>query len=202
MKNKMRREMRTFALTMTGLGSIIGSGWLFGSWKAASVAGPAAVYSWLIGMVLILIIGLTFAELGSMFPAAGGMVRYGQFSHGSLVGFITGWANWIAIVSVIPVEAVASTQYLSSWNFSWAHQLYDGNELTALGLFIAALLVFVYFLLNYFTIQLFAKVNSMRYLNLLSPHVRSSVSLQPGFTHITLLMYIMAVLCQMAGPVF
>lgn len=161
MKNKMRREMRTFALTMTGLGSIIGSGWLFGSWKAASVAGPAAVYSWLIGMVLILIIGLTFAELGSMFPAAGGMVRYGQFSHGSLVGFITGWANWIAIVSVIPVEAVASTQYLSSWNFSWAHQLYDGNELTAPGLFIAALLVFVYFLLNYFTIQLFAKVNSM-----------------------------------------
>ncbi|MFT8310649.1 MAG: APC family permease [Sporolactobacillus sp.] len=161
MKNSMRREMRTFALTMTGLGSIIGSGWLFGSWKAASVAGPAAIYSWIIGMVLILFIGLTFAELGSMFPAAGGMVRYGQFSHGSLVGFITGWANWIAIVSVIPVEAVASTQYLSSWNFEWAHHLYDGAELTGSGLLVAALLVFVYFLLNYFTIQLFAKVNSV-----------------------------------------
>ncbi|RYL99216.1 APC family permease [Sporolactobacillus sp. THM7-7] len=160
MKNKMRREMRTFALTMTGLGSIIGSGWLFGSWKAASVAGPAAVYSWVIGMVLILLIGLTFAELGALFPETGGMVRYGQFSHGSLVGFITGWANWIAIVSVIPVEAVASAQYLSSWNFDWAHGLYNGTELTASGLCVAGLLVFVYFLLNYFTIQLFARVNS------------------------------------------
>ncbi|MDN3956860.1 APC family permease [Sporolactobacillus laevolacticus] len=160
MKNKMRREMRTFSLTMTGLGSIIGSGWLFGSWKAASVAGPAAIYSWVIGMVLILLIGLTFAELGSLFPATGGMVRYGQFSHGSLVGFITGWANWIAIVSVIPVEAVASAQYLSSWKFDWAHGLYNGTELTATGLFVAGFLVFIYFLVNYFTVQLFARVNS------------------------------------------
>lgn len=160
MKNKMRREISTFALTMTGLGSIIGSGWLFGSWKAASVAGPAAVYSWIIGMVLILFIGLTFAELGSLFPTAGGMVRYGQFSHGSLVGFISGWANWIAIVSVIPVEAVASAQYLSSWNFAWAHRLYNGSELTLPGLCIAAALVFVYFLLNYFTVRLFARVNA------------------------------------------
>ncbi|MTT32946.1 amino acid permease [Terrilactibacillus sp. BCM23-1] len=160
MKNSMRRDIRTFALTMTGLGSIIGSGWLFGSWKAASVAGPAAIYSWILGMIIILFIGLTFAELGAMFPASGGMVRYGQFSHGSLVGFISGWANWIAIVSVIPVEAVASTQYLSSWNFDWTHQLYNGSELTFPGLIIAALLVIVYFLLNYFTVSLFAKVNS------------------------------------------
>jgi amino acid transporter len=160
MKNNMRREIRTFALTMTGLGSIIGSGWLFGSWKAASVAGPAAIFSWIIGMVLILFIGLTFAELGSLFPAAGGMVRYGQFSHGSLVGFISGWANWIAIVSVIPVEAVASAQYLSSWNFSWAHHLYNGSELSISGLFIAAALVFIYFLVNYFTVRLFARVNT------------------------------------------
>lgn len=34
----LRREIGLFALTLTGLGSIIGSGWLFGAWKAAKVA--------------------------------------------------------------------------------------------------------------------------------------------------------------------
>ncbi|MFC4619793.1 APC family permease [Camelliibacillus cellulosilyticus] len=160
MENKMHQSIGTFALMMTGIGSIIGSGWLFGAWKASKIAGPSAVLAWAIGTIIILLIGLTFTELGSMFPEAGGMVRYGQYTHGSLVGFIAGWANWIAIVSVIPVEAEASAQYLSSWNFDWAHKLYNGTELTTPGLWVAAVLIVVYFLLNYFTVQLFARVNT------------------------------------------
>ncbi len=109
--NQLHRRMGTFALMMVGLGSMIGSGWLFGAWRAAQIAGPAAIISWIIGMIVILFIALSYSELGSMFPEAGGMVKYTQYSHGSFIGFIAGWANWIAIVSVIPVEAVASVQY-------------------------------------------------------------------------------------------
>jgi amino acid transporter len=35
----IRREVGTVALMFTGLGSIIGSGWLFGAWRAAQLAG-------------------------------------------------------------------------------------------------------------------------------------------------------------------
>jgi amino acid transporter len=160
----MRRDIGVFALTMTGLGSIIGSGWLFGSWKAAKVAGPAAVLAWVLGMAVIILIGLTYAELGSRFPQAGGMVRYAHYSHGSFVGFLSGWANWIAIVSVIPIEAEASIQYMSSWPWSWAqwtHGLYVGKTLTPPGLALAAVLVIIYFLLNYWTVKLFARANSL-----------------------------------------
>jgi amino acid transporter len=157
---EMKRNIGVFPLMMTGLGSIIGSGWLFGAWKAAETAGPAAIWAWILGMVAIMFIGLTYAELGSMFPESGGMVRYGHFSHGSFVGFISGWANWIAIVSVIPVEAIASIQYMSSWPWGWAKSLYDGTSLSPLGLFLAAVLVVVYFLINYWTVKLFARVNS------------------------------------------
>ncbi|MBA4541660.1 APC family permease [Thermoactinomyces daqus] len=156
----MKRNIGTFALMMTGLGSIIGSGWLFGAWKAASVAGPAAIWAWVIGMIAIMFIGLTYAELGAMFPEAGGMVRYGHYSHGSFLGFISGWANWIAIVSVIPVEAVASIQYMSSWPWAWAKALYNGETLSPVGLVLAACLVVVYFLINYWTVKLFARVNT------------------------------------------
>lgn len=106
-EHSLRRDVGPFALMLTGLGSIIGSGWLFGAWRAAGLAGPGAIWAWVLGAAIITTIALSYAELGAMFPESGGMVRYSHYSHGSLVGFIAGWANWIAIVSVIPVEAEA-----------------------------------------------------------------------------------------------
>jgi len=161
-----RREVGTFALMLTGLGSIIGSGWLFGAWRAAGLAGPGAVWAWILGAAIILTIALTYSELGAMFPESGGMVRYSHYSHGSLVGFIGAWANWISIVSVIPVEAEASVQYMASWPWNWARALYvhapDGQgQLAVAGLLIAALLVVVYFLLNFWSVKLFANSNSV-----------------------------------------
>ena len=150
---------------LTGLGSIIGSGWLFGAWRAAGLAGPGAVWAWILGALITITIALTYAELGSMFPESGGMVRYGHYSHGSLVGFIAAWSNWIAIVSVIPVEAEASVQYMASWHYPWAQHLYvqlpgSHGELAHAGLAIAAALVIVYFLLNFWSVRVFAHSNS------------------------------------------
>ncbi|TDK60728.1 APC family permease [Bacillus salipaludis] len=164
MNNQLQRRMGTFALTMVGIGSMIGSGWLFGAWRAAQIAGPAAIFSWLIGMTVILFIALSYCELGSMFPEAGGMVKYTQYSHGSFIGFLAGWSNWIAIVSVIPVEAIASVQYMSSlpWKWAqWTHQLVVNGSLTLKGLLLASVFLFIYFLINYWTVSLFAKANSL-----------------------------------------
>jgi amino acid transporter len=161
----IRRNVGAWALMFTGLGSIIGSGWLFGAWRAAQLAGPGAIWAWIIGAVVIMFIAVNYAELGAMFPESGGMVRYGQYSHGTLVGFIAAWANWIAIVSVIPVEAEASVQYMSSWPWQWAQNLYHQapggmGALSTTGLGIAALLVVGYFLLNFWSVNLFARTNS------------------------------------------
>ncbi|CAN7749355.1 APC family permease [Paraburkholderia hospita] len=160
MKSSIQRHIGPFALMLTGLGSIIGSGWLFGAWKAAKIAGPAALCAWVIGAVVILAIALTYAELGAMFPESGGMVRYARYSHGALVGFISAWANWIAIVSVIPIEAEASIQYMSTWPYEWAHNLFINSELTTLGLLLSAVLVVIYFLLNYWGVKVFARANT------------------------------------------
>ncbi len=163
-QNSMRREVGPFALMLTGLGSIIGSGWLFGAWRAAGLAGPGAIWAWVIGAAIITAIALTYAELGAMFPESGGMVRYGHYSHGSLVGFIAAWSNWIAIVSVVPVEAEASVQYMASWPWAWTQDLYHVSaghgELSIAGLAIAAVLVIIYFLLNFWGVKLFARSNA------------------------------------------
>jgi amino acid transporter len=183
----IRREVGAIALMFTGLGSIIGSGWLFGAWRAAQLAGPGAIYSWLIGAVIILLVAVTYAELGAMFPESGGAVRYGHYSHGSLVGFVAGWAAWIAIVSVIPVEAEASVQYMSSWPWPWAQHLYmhavkGGGELTAPGLWIAAALVVVYFLINFWSVKFFARTNSaITFFKLIVPAATAVALMSAGF---------------------
>ena len=164
-ESAIRRDVGAIALMFTGLGSIIGSGWLFGAWRAAQLAGPGAVYAWIIGAVVILFVAFTYAELGAMFPESGGAVRYGHYSHGTLVGFVAGWAAWIAIVSVVPVEAEASVQYMSSWPWNWAHSLYvhaanGQGELSHAGLWIAAVLVVIYFLVNFWSVKIFANTNS------------------------------------------
>jgi amino acid transporter len=160
MKDNVNRSIGPVALLFTGLGSIIGSGWLFGAWHASKIAGPAAIIAWIIGAVVVLAIALTYAELGTTFPESGGMVRYARYSHGALVGFIAAWANWISIVSVIPIEAIASVQYMASWPYPWAHALMTGEDLTTHGLFASALLVIVYFMLNYWGVKLFIKTNT------------------------------------------
>ncbi|VXC46143.1 putative amino acid-proton symporter YbeC [Burkholderia sp. 8Y] len=160
MKSSIQRNIGPLALMLTGLGSIIGSGWLFGAWKASQIAGPAAICAWVIGAVVILAIALTYAELGAMFPESGGMVRYARYSHGALVGFIAAWANWIAIVSVIPIEAEASIQYMSTWPYGWAHALFVNETLTTSGLALSALLVIIYFMLNYWGVKVFARANT------------------------------------------
>ncbi|WP_329741376.1 APC family permease [Dyella sp. A6] len=186
--NSIRRDVRAFPLMLTGLGSIIGSGWLFGAWNAAKLAGPGATWAWVIGAAVIMVIALTYAELGAMFPESGGMVRYGHYSHGSLVGFIAAWANWIAIVSVIPVEAEASVQYMSGWKWQWAQNLYhvtNGHgELAPAGLMIAAALVIMYFLLNFWSVKLFAHSNTaITIFKLIVPAATGLALIASGFHH-------------------
>ncbi|HEX4377670.1 MAG TPA: APC family permease [Steroidobacteraceae bacterium] len=181
------REVKTTALLFTGLGSIIGSGWLFGAWRAAGLAGPGAIWAWVLGAAIVMTVALTYSELGAMFPERGGMVRYGHYSHGALVGFIAGWSNWIVIISVVPVEAEASVQYMASWSYDWAHGLYvhaanGQGELTTTGLAIAAVLVLIYFLLNFWSVKLFARSNSaITVIKLIIPAVTGLALISSGF---------------------
>ncbi|MGQ3027057.1 MAG: APC family permease [Ferrovibrionaceae bacterium] len=153
------RQVGAVGLTLTGIGTIIGSGWLFGAAHAAEQAGPAAIFSWIIGAFIIGLIALTLAEIGPMFPDMGGLGRYSQYTHGGLTAFIGDWACFIGFVSSIPSEASASVQYASSWDYPWAKALFDDRTQTmsTTGLLAASALCIVYFFLNYFSLQMFLR---------------------------------------------
>lgn len=155
-KSKLHK-ISLFSAVMLALNSLIGSGWLFGAGSAAKIAGPAAIISWILGAVIIIIIALTYVELGAMFPESGGMSRYAQYSHGPLLGFIAAWANWISLVTLVPMEAVAAVQYMSSWPWSWANWtknfMHNGN-ITTSGLWVVFLFMFIFTMINFWSVKI------------------------------------------------
>ncbi|MGH7882522.1 MAG: amino acid permease, partial [Candidatus Dormibacteraceae bacterium] len=112
---RLRREIGAIGLLFTSLGTIIGSGWLFASLYAANEAGPASLISWAIGGAALILLALIHAELGSMFPLAGGSGRFPHFSYGSLVGFAVSWTTWIGFVATPAIEVEAALQYATNY---------------------------------------------------------------------------------------
>jgi amino acid transporter len=67
---QLKRAVGFYGLMFISLGSIIGSGWLLGALKAAQVAGPASIISWVLAAAMLAVLALIHAELGSAYPVA------------------------------------------------------------------------------------------------------------------------------------
>jgi amino acid transporter len=160
----LRRHVGQVGLLFASVGSIIGSGWLFGALNAARTAGPAAVFSWALGGLMILAIGLCYAELGTMFPLSGGVVRFPHISFGSFASFTTGWITWVACMSVAPIEVEGALQYATKYaDFTTRKTLPDGtivHTLTGLGLVVAVIAMAVFVWINYIGVRWFARINT------------------------------------------
>jgi len=86
---------------MIAIGSCIGSG-IFRTPKeiAGHLAAPEWILAvWALGGVIALTGALTFAELGAMFPRAGGVYAYLREAYGPPAGFLYGWAYFTVINS-------------------------------------------------------------------------------------------------------
>ncbi|MEU9214614.1 APC family permease [Streptomyces sp. NPDC048415] len=158
----LRREVGFIGLIWASEGSIIGSGWLFGAQKALGVAGPAAIISWGIGSVAILILALVHAELGGMYPVSGGTARFPHYAFGGAAGASFGWFSWLQAATVAPIEVLAMITY--GQHYSWARgwlKIKGGQDvLTASGITVAVGLMAVITAINFLSIRMLARTNS------------------------------------------
>ncbi|NKQ57103.1 APC family permease [Amycolatopsis sp. K13G38] len=144
------------------LGSIIGSGWLLGALKAAKVAGPASLLSWVLTALIMATLALIHAELGAAYPAAGGTARFPLLAYGVVGGFVGGWVAWLQAVALAPVEVEASLEYLD--NITWIKEnlnlLTPSGTLTASGFGWATLLMAIFTFINLVGVKLLSESNS------------------------------------------
>jgi amino acid transporter len=154
----LRREMGFIGACWASVTSIIGSGWLFGSWKAAYSTGTAALLAWAIAGVMIIILALVHAELGAMYPVAGGTARFPHFAFGSVAGTSFGFFSWVQAITVAPIECFAVMQYLA---YYW-HGLFNTTtgEVTGTGFGLSVALMAIFTVINFLAMRLFNKVNS------------------------------------------
>ncbi|MFF8909935.1 APC family permease [Streptomyces olivaceoviridis] len=155
----LRRHVGLIGLMWASVGSIIGSGWLFGAEKAVVAAGPAAIISWLIGTVAIVLLALVHAELGGMFPVAGGTARYPHYAFGGLAGMSFGWFSWLQAATVAPIEVEAMIGYAKHWHWADGLQHHD-QTLTPSGFAVAVVLMLVFVGVNFFGVRALAHTNS------------------------------------------
>lgn len=159
-KVTFKKNISTFSLLMTGVTSIIGSGWLLGTQKIAESTGPAGILAWVLGAAIIILVALFFLEIGTHYPSSGGIGFYSHITHGRFCGFITSWVNWLSIVAVPAIEAQGVVQYLS--NLASLNLLYNPTThyLTIYGLLASAVLLILFMFINFWSVQLFIKFNN------------------------------------------
>jgi amino acid transporter len=157
----LRREVGLIGLMWASVGSIIGSGWLFGAQEGLTAAGPAAIISWVIGGVAILFLALVHAELGGMYPVSGGTARFPHYAFGGAAGASFGWFSWLQAATVAPIEVSAMITYAQHWSFAHSWLDPETKVLTTSGLIVAVLLMGVLTAINFLGIRLLALTNSV-----------------------------------------
>jgi APA family basic amino acid/polyamine antiporter len=115
---KLAKELTLYGLIMVAIGSCIGSGIFVTPSQIAGLIPSSALILlvWALGGIIALTGALTFGELGSLFPHAGGIYVFLREAYGGWLGFLYGWAYLIIITSgSIAVLSLAFSYYLSSF---------------------------------------------------------------------------------------
>jgi basic amino acid/polyamine antiporter, APA family len=89
----LKRTLGALSLVALGIGAIIGAGiFTLTGIAAATHAGPALIYSFILAAVGCAFAGLCYSEFSTMIPIAGSAYTYSYATLGELVAWIIGWA--------------------------------------------------------------------------------------------------------------
>lgn len=103
---ELRRHMGLFSTTMYGVGIILGAGIYVLVGSAAAEAGNSVWMSFLLGMAVSALSGLSYAELASMYPKAA--AEYAFVKNAFRNNFLASTIGWLTVfVSIIAAATVA-----------------------------------------------------------------------------------------------
>ena len=123
---ELSRELSLFQITMMGLGMMIGAGIFLGVGSSIHHAGPGGVVlTFALGGVLAIVTAMSYAELSSAIPRAGGAYNFARVGFGRGTSFLAGWMEWFASSVAGAMYAVTFAIYLMRYlrvlgAFDWA----------------------------------------------------------------------------------
>ncbi|MER7011885.1 amino acid permease [Saccharopolyspora sp. NPDC000359] len=109
----LRRSLKNRHLQMIALGGIIGASLFIGSGAVISTVGPAAVLSYALGGLIVVLVMRMLGEMATAAPTLGSFMEYARISLGDWAGFTIGWLYWYYWVGVVAFEAVVGAELLN-----------------------------------------------------------------------------------------
>ena len=146
-------------LLFLSLGSIIGSGWLYGAYYTAKAAGNSGILSWIIGGLMYGIIALSYAEV-ILNKKFNNMSDAANLSFGKSGKILVSILTWIWTALIPPIEVQATVQYASNY-FTWIKTDSKEFTLSTEGLLLSIFLIFIMFFINIFAINTVGKFNKV-----------------------------------------
>jgi amino acid transporter len=147
------RRFKPIHLLLISINGMVGSAWLFAPYYASKLAGSGAIFAWLVGGLMTVLIALTFSELSVMLPISGGSTSIPKISHGQFSSFMMGWLAWLSSLTIAPIEVQAVLQYASTYFPSLIHTVNQIPTLTAIGLSWAAALMLLMCFINVYSFR-------------------------------------------------
>ncbi len=92
----LKQELGLWAITLSGIGIILGAGIYALIGKAAGLAGNSVWLSFVLASLAAIFTGLSYAELSSLFPKASAEYEYTNRAFGKRAAFIIGWLTIIS----------------------------------------------------------------------------------------------------------
>ena len=114
-RHGLQSSLKRRHVTMISLGGVIGAGLFVGSGAVINTTGPAAVLSYLLAGLLIVLVMRMLGEMAVANPRTGSFSDYARMALGDWAGFAVGWLYWYFWVIVLAVEAVAGAEILQVW---------------------------------------------------------------------------------------
>ena len=116
----LSRTLGLLDVTMIGVGAMIGAGIFVLTGIAAGEAGPALVLAFILNGIVTTFTALSYAELGSCFPEAGGGYLWVKEGLGGTQGFLAGWMSWFAHAVACSLYGLGfgrfAVEIISLWN--------------------------------------------------------------------------------------
>jgi amino acid transporter/nucleotide-binding universal stress UspA family protein len=150
---ELARDMGLMHVTMIGVGAMIGAGIFVLTGLAAGIAGPALLLVFALNGLVTGLTAMSYAELGSCFPEAGGGYLWVKEALPQPNGFLSGWISWFAHAVACSLYAVAfgafSVDLLSIGGLDLASLIpalggYHGHETAAKLIAVLIVAAFVY----------------------------------------------------------
>lgn len=149
-------KLRLFDLTMIVIGLVIGMGIFRTSKDAAAAAATPAIFfmAWIVGGLVAICGGLTYAEIGSRYPVTGGYYKVFSYAYHPSIAFAINCIILISNAASLSGVALIGSEYISPL-------LFDAADVNRYKPFLAMAAIIIFYGVNLMGLRMSSKTQNV-----------------------------------------